>query len=203
MKKIKLSIWLFMIVVAFCFCNNGSTKSKAIQKDKDKEIGIFIEESFAALGDMPTSDQLYTLVENISERKAKLMMDSTTSIKEFSDTIGSRVNRIFCYFQKDRLIAVQNRIRIIDLENKSKEISCMLFAFDENNCCFENLRQDNKNDTPRYFTYYKNKIVVSGSMINPHFIDSTQKQEIINRAKASLDSTMQHFPEFKYSFNWK
>lgn len=141
----------------------------------------------------------YYIAEKIIENQAELKHDPLTMIKQIIDTIGSRTNEIYCYYSKVRLIQVQNRI----INEKGKDVSFMMFDFDENNSCFSVYRKENEIDRPKFYIYYHDSIIVHNNKLSKFLDDSLIRKQIIQEASIVLDSTMKLFPEFKYSFNWK
>lgn len=78
-----------------------------------------------------------------------------------------------------------------------------IFIFGENNDCIG--RSTHKKEWNNSFqdALYNDSVVRSDKNERIFLINHFEKQQIIQSAKASLDSIMQRFPEFKYSFNWK
>jgi hypothetical protein len=97
--------------------------------------------------------------------------------------------------------------KIFSLEKRTLQnnqvLSHDIFIFGDNNDCIG--RSTHKKEWNNSFqdAIYNDTIVRSDIKEKIILINRLEKQQIIQSAKASLDSMMQHFPEFKYSFNWK
>jgi hypothetical protein len=107
--------------------------------------------------------------------------------------------RITLYYISDRIVRIEKRI----YDKDNNQLGYTMFDFNENNTCFSNTQRDYKEKMSYTNAMYWDSLIrfdVNCKIID---INASQKQQIIESTKASLDSIMQHFPEFKYSFNWK
>lgn len=203
MKKFILIIWL--ICLAFIFTNNSEIKKSNINgkiepfKNKGlKEVQFFLIRDSVYPEEKPTSQQLYSEIERMLSVTANLKHDEATLVKNLKLKLGDNKNEISCYYSKNRLIRIENRV----FNNKNDVESFRMFDFDENNNCFSNSIKD-KDEESRIYAFISNYMIEYDSKLVPIILDSCQKQQIIQSARASLDSIMKHFPEFKYSMNWK
>ena len=186
-------------------CNSGSKKTnnnqsaESSKSDSNKVVQNILGKDSLGWDKKPTTGQLYSAVETKLNIWAKTKFDSSTIVKHYKNKIGNNERDISCYFSSDRLISVENRIT----GEKGEDISFMMFHFDAKNNCFANYRLDNEKDTSRFYIFINNYVIEYDYKLRPFIVDSLKKQKVIRETKASLESNMQLFPEFKYSFNWK
>ena len=149
----------------------------------------------------PTYQQLYSESEKRFEITGNLKHDSITKKKDYNYKLGVDGNeaRITVYYISDRIVRIEKRI--YDMDNN--ELGFSMFDFNENNACFSNTQWNNKEKMSYTNAMYWETLIRFDVHCKIIDIDGSQKQQIIQLAKASLDSIMTHFPEFKYSFNWK
>jgi len=204
MKKVNQIIWL-VYVVLFVSCNSGSKKTnnnqniENLKNESGKVEQVILSKDSGILEKKPTSQQIYSEIETMLAITAKLKYDPSTLIKHYNHKLGNNLMEISCYFSENRLIRIENRI----FNEKEENISFMNFDFDDKNNCISNaIKKDSENES-RIYAYINNYVIEYDSKLMPIVLDSSKKQQIIQLTKVSLDSTMQHFPEFKYSFNWK
>lgn len=204
MKKFNQIIWLVYMVL-FISCNSGSKKANKnpagdpIGENTKTEL-IFSKDSIVPES-KPTHQEIYSEEWKRDEIKAKLKFDPSTKIKYFNFKINENENevRIELYHVRDRIVTVEKRI----FDKDNEQLSFSMFDFDENNKCLSNTQRDYKEDRSYIYAPYRDSLIKYDVYCNKIDINTSQKQQIIQSVKASLDSIMQHFPEFKYSFNWK
>ena len=192
MKKIKSLLYLLLVIIVFYGCNSASNRKKETARD------ITLSEFYTNTEKFMNSEA-YAMAEKIIERHAELRNDPSTIIKQFIDTIGSNTHKIYCYFSNDRLITVQNRI----MNEKHKDISFMIFDFDENNNCFSVYIKESEKDNPCFYFFKNDTIIMHNFELSKYLDDPLVIKQVIKEATPVLDSTMKLFPEFKYTFNWK
>lgn len=199
MKKLIQITWIACLIFIIS-CNSGTKKSNSNQMTKPE---INLEQ--AVLGKdstiyekKPTPQYLYSEIEKTLAVTAELKHDSSTLVKYYTHQLGNNKNVISCYYSRDRLIRIESRI----FNKRDEVISFRMFDFDEKNNCFSNSKKDN-NEKSCIYAYIDNYIIEYNSKLTPFVVASAQKKQIIGSVKATLDSIMQHFPEFEYSFNWK
>jgi hypothetical protein len=192
MEKIKSLICLLLAIIVFYGCNSASNRKKEIARD------VTLSE-FYANTEKSINTEAYVMAEKIIERHAELKHDPSTIIKQIIDTIGSNTHEIYFYFSNDRLFQVQNRI----INEKDKDISFMMFDFDENNNCFSVYIKESEKDNPCFYFFENDTVIMHNNKLSKFLDDPLIKKQIIKEATPVLDSTMKLFPEFKYSFNWK
>ena len=147
---------------------------------------------------IPSSAQLYSEIENLQDSNINLKRDISTKSKKYIQQMGNIKNEIVCYYQNDKLILIESK----SFNEIRKNISFKIFDFTENNkCIIVSIKNEGENECCYYF---KNKYIAEYTMnLNPIILDNSKKLKIISIVKTALDSTMAHFPEFKYSFDWK
>lgn len=204
MKKSKLIILIvvFLFIISCNFDSNRSLDTKAVESlivtDTKVESNSLNKGSWIQ-DEQPTTGQLYSIVETKLKDWSKIKFDSSTIVKHYSNKIGENDHEISCYFSKDHLISVENRIT----KKNGDDVSFMMFHFDDKNNCFANYRKDNEKDTARFYFHINNCIIEYDYKLRPFIVDSLKKQQVIQETKLSLETNMQRFPEFKYIFNWK
>jgi len=192
MEKIKSLLCLLLAIIVFYGCNSASNR----KKEKARDVTL---SEFYANTEKSINTEAYVMAEKIIERQAELKNDPSTIIKQIIDTIGQNTHEIYCYFSNDRLFQVQNRI----INEKLKDISFMMFDFDENNNCFSVYIKESEKDKSRFYIFENNTVIVHNNKLSKFLDDPKVIKQIIKEATPVLDSTMKLFPEFKYSFNWK
>ena len=142
---------------------------------------------------------LYSEIENRRNITLSQLEDSLTIIKYFNEKISENQHKILFYYQKERIIAIISRM----YNNKDEVIAYEVFYFKENNDCdWYTIRGINDEESKTY-TFLEGLVVCSDASLTPIIIKESKKRQIIQLVKTSIDSTMRHFPEFKYSLNWE
>jgi hypothetical protein len=203
MKSIFKTICIFCLIIIIG-CNrkpNRSNDQKVVNSKEDIQTikGISSDDKLNNVGTKLTHDQLYSEGETRREVSTRLGAAPSTMKKLYSERLGNDSLSIKLSYQKNRIIAVVYRIT----NSRDENIAYSVFYFDENNICITNTKR-NKGEHMSYdYAMYYGSLIKCDVNYNQIEIDSLQRQQIIQSAKSSLDSIMQHFPEFKYSFNWK
>jgi len=194
MKSLINSIFIFCLLLFGSFNNpyiqsinenNGRLEKHSIDNKKNKPINDY--------------QQLYSKIEYRRDSTLNLLKDSLTLIKYHIDNLGSNERKIIFYYQQERIVAIVQRI----YNNMNEILAYKVFYFEGNNNCDWYTTRNNKDLGSHTYSYLNGNIVESDFKISPIILENPQKQNIIHSSKASLDSIMQHFPEFKYSMNWK
>jgi hypothetical protein len=142
---------------------------------------------------------LYSEIENRRNLTLSQLEDSLTVIKYFNEKISENQRKIQFYYQKNRIIAIVSRM----YNTKDEVIAYEVFYFKENNDCdWYTFRGINEEGSKTY-AFLKGLVVCSDASLTPIIMKESKKMKIIQLVKTSIDSTMLHFPEFKYSLNWK
>jgi hypothetical protein len=189
------TLLLFVLLASsLCSCYNTPNAKK---KTQENELDKSNEASFVKEG-KPVRD-LFFEAEKIIEAHAKLRNDSSTLIKLIKDSIGSNTHEIYCYYLRNRLISIENRI----MDETGWDISFTMFYFDKNNSCYTIYKKENRHEKSLFYILDGNSIIVHNNQTSKLLDDSLTRSKIIQEAAAVLDSTMQLFPEFTYTFNWK
>lgn len=193
-------ICLGYVINCYSVVNNFSTSwvEKPSINVNYKEEQIICSSHSVVLDKKPTSQQIYSDIEKRLAVSAELKHNPSTQVKHYKCTLGDKENEISCYYFKNRLIRIENRI----FNHKAEIIWFRNFDFDENNNCFSNSSKD-ENEGSRIYAYILNCVIEYDSTLRPKVIDSSQKEKVIDSVRLSLDSSMRHFTEFKYSMNWK
>lgn len=204
MKRLNRIAWLFYITL-FVSCNSGSTKAdkNAVSdsiNDRTK-TELIISKDSTLPESKPTHQEIYSEEWKRDETMAKLKFDPSTKIKNFNYKLndnGYEV-RIELYYINDRIVTVEKRI----FDKDNDQLTLTAFDFVKDNEC-NSMTQWKKEDRMSYiYSMYGDSLIKYDVNGNKMSLNSLQKQKFIQSAKATLDSTMQHFQEFKYTFNWK
>ncbi len=208
MERLTL-ILLFSFSVLMFGCKPAPKKTDnpntELQIDKYEKIekilpADVIERLRASKGKMSQQEEFYVIGENWDEILGKLKFDPSTCVENYSYKIDSNGNeaRIELYHQKTQIVRVEKRI----FDSNNEQLSYSMFDFYENECLSNTTR--NKKDQMSYtYSMLLGALIKFDVDYNPIDMSDIQKRQAIESAKASLDSIMQHFPEFKYSINWK
>jgi hypothetical protein len=207
MKRLT-QILLFSFVVLMFGCKSAPKKTDnpqiELQKDKYEKIekiipADVIERLRMSNGKISQQEEFYVIGENWNELLGKLKLDSSTSVKNHSYKIDNNgiEARIELYYQKAQIVRVEKRIY-----NETEELSFSMFDFYENECLCNTIW--NKQDKMSYsYSMLLGALAKYDVNYNPIEMSDLEKRQVIESTKVSLDSIMHHFPEFKYSFNWK
>jgi len=144
-------------------------------------------------------DELYSKGEEIRGFYSKMASDPKTKTKLYDEIVNGNKVTLQLYYQKNRMYSLVYRI----LNEKNEKIFNCVFDFDEHNNCIANTEKLKKNSMSYTNAMYWDSLVRLDVGYNRINITEDQKQKIIQSTKLSLDSLMRHFPEFKYSINWK
>ena len=146
----------------------------------------------------PSPERLYTELETRSDSITILKHSTSTLLKNYSQVTNNLTQKIDCYYQDKRIIRVENRTYF-----KTDVISFRIFDFDPSNKCIICAIKNKNSYEIDYYLSRDNFLSESNWKSLPQIIDDEYKKELIPTLKTALDSTMAHFPEFKYSFDWK
>lgn len=202
MKNFNQLIWI--ILVCFVSCNTGAKKQEGnkvvtpVKKTEVTKMQSASSNDSLISKEKPTYQKLYTESERRFGEIGKLKYNPSTKKKIYNYVLKSDSIKITLYHINERIATIEKRIY-----NKNKQLEFYIYDFNENNDCFS-CSQWNCTEKMTYTNaiYWDTfiRFDVDCKIID---IDSSQKKKIIQSTQASLDSIMQHFPEFKYSFNWK
>jgi hypothetical protein len=187
-------------------CNSGSKETnidlgiKQISKTDITQAQSISRIESEGLQKRPTYQEIYSKSGQINKIIGEQKHDPSTKKESYISTLNVKGDevRIELYHINNRIVTVENRIY-----NKDKQLNYSMFYFDEKNVCFSNTKRDYKEDRSYIYAMYWDTLIKFDVYCKLIDLPPSQKQEIIKSAKASLDSIMQHFPEFKYSINWK
>ena len=144
-------------------------------------------------------DKLNFEIEKRRNYTLKLIDESTTTVTNIEEAVNNYHRKIILYFRSDKLIALVNRT----FDQGGKIVAYKVFYFTKENKCDWYTIRKNPDTFPKTYTLLNDLIVESDVNSTPIILENPFKKEIIRSAKLSLDSAMLHFPEFKYSFDWK
>jgi hypothetical protein len=206
MKKF-IEIPCFVFFSILINCNSGTKKLninqavKSINKTEVKEVQFVAIKDSLVSQTRPTYQELYRKSEQINEAIGKLKYDPSTRKKEIISKLNDNGDegRIELYHLNDRIITIEER----NYDKSNKQINGSSYDFDEKNACFSNCQWITKDKMSYYYAMYWDTLIKFDVYCKLIDLTPSQKQEIIKSTKASLDSIMRHFPEFKYSYNWK
>ena len=199
------------IVAFFCVVILIGCKDKHIQSITNKPENINIEaqpiqlkkdsseENSKTEVNKLTHDQLYAIGETRRDSSARLYSDPSTLKKVYSEVIDEDTSIMTLRYKQNRIISVVKRI----INKYNVKLYNTVFCFRKDNECISvDYWNSVEKNTYTYDMFWGTLIKYDGNY-NKIDIDVSQKLQIIKSTKVSLDSIMQHFPEFKYSFNWK
>lgn len=203
MKSIFKAICIFSLII-FVGCNNNRNQSNGAKVESSKNDvqtinGISHNDKPNSIREKLTHEKLYSEGETIRDTITKLETDSSTMKRFCTEKVGEDETKITIYYQPNRIISIVNRVN----NTKNEMIANSVFYFDEKSNCISNSEWNKKEPMEYTNAMYWDSLIRFDVNYNKIELNSSQKQQIIQSTKASLDSIMQHFPEFKYSFNWK
>lgn len=188
-------------------CNIGigkSDKNKVAEHLENSNINnqrsVLIKDSISPQK-VPTSQDIYSMDDQRSEIIGELRHNPLTKKTDYNFKLndsGVEVN-VTLYFIKKRIVSLEKRI--YDINNT--ELAYSMFDFDENNDCLSNTKMVIKEKMSYTYAKYGNSVIKYDVNSNLIEITDNEKQQIIQSTKVSLDSIMQHFPDFNYTINWK
>lgn len=203
MKSIFKTICIICLII-FVGCNSRhpqSNNQKAVDSKGDSKTvrEVSSDEKSNNIGDKPSTAQLYSEIETRRDISDKLSSDPSTMQKVYTEKVSDNESEFIVRYQQKRIISILNRI----YNKENEKIALKLFYFKEDNSCDWYTIMGKGDKYSHEYTFLNGSIVESNYKMTPIVIEDSQKQHIIQSAKAALDSIMKHFPEFKYSFNWK
>lgn len=149
----------------------------------------------------PTYQDIYSEEWKRGEIIGKLKHDPSTKIKDYNYQLndqGNKVN-IELYHIKDRIVLIEKRT----FDKINDQLKLDVYDFSEDNSCNAYTIWTKKEMMSYIYTMHWDSLIMHDVNCNKIDLNSAQKQKIIQTVKVSLDSIMQHFPEFNYTFNWK
>ena len=201
MRTFKFLFFISMVVLEYgCQHNQVAQKAKMdTLTEVPKMDRTHTKESNDTLVQNLTHNELYSIGETRRDSSSRLYGDPSTPKKVFSEKSGDNIREITIKYQNSRIIAVVDRIT----DNQNRMINNTVFNFDKKNECISTDYWNINKPMTYTFDMYWGSLIKYDVNYDPIEMTSSEKQKIIQTTKASLDSVMLHFPEFKYSFNWK
>ena len=183
-------VYIILLMISFGF------NSKPIQPNTPKVFdstvkfktikGIITDDKPIKKSKILTHGQLYSEGETLRGIIDKLVSDSLTMKKLYSENHGDSVVTITLYFRNSRIISVVDRV-----SNTRKEmINNNIFDFDENNICIANTKWSKKDQMEFTNSVYWGTLIRFDVNYNQIDLTSSQKHQIIKSTKASLDSVI-------------
>jgi|WetSurMetagenome_2_1015567.scaffolds.fasta_scaffold56913_1 hypothetical protein len=146
-----------------------------------------------------THEKLYSEGETRREYFEKIIADPSTTKNVYQEKVGDNLISLTLYYQQNRISSIVFRI----LNSKNEKIFNRIFYMDEKNNCLSVSTWDKNNPMEYTSAVFGDSLIRFDGHYNIIDLDSSQKQEIVKSTRASLDSIMLHFPEFKYTFDWE
>ena len=145
-----------------------------------------------------TREQLSSIGESRRKTFEKLLTNRAMKEKRYYFLAGSK-NSITAYYQYKRIVMI-----IYKTINSSNEVTATnAFYFDESNNCIYNTNWNIKDKISYTYDMHWGSLIKYDVNYQRMNIDPDEKQQIIQSARASLASMMEHFPDFRYTFYWK
>ncbi|MBA4411612.1 MAG: hypothetical protein C0397_19615 [Odoribacter sp.] len=204
MKKFNQFIWIICLVFIVS-CNSGTKKSNSNQADKPVKVETEVNKSHLISRNdsliskrKPTYQQLYSESEQRFEIIGNLKHNPSTGKKIYNYNLGRDSIKITLYHLNERIVTIEKRIY-----NNNNELGFRIFDFNEKNDCFSSSQWNSSEKMTYTNAMYWDTFISFDVHCNIIDMDFSEKKQIIQSTRASLDSIMQHFPEFRYSFNWE
>jgi hypothetical protein len=195
--------WTFFLICIFG-CNSGTKKQinnqtyeRKNETQYTKKQPLLKNDSFIQK-EKPTYQQLYSESERRLEATGSLKHDLATKNKTYNYLQSNDSVKITLFYIGKRIVTVEKRIFKGNIEKGFN-----IYDFDENNNMFSESKWNNVEKMTFTNAIYWGTLLRFDVRCNVVDLDLSQKQEIVKAAKASLDSIMQFFPEFKYTFDWE
>jgi hypothetical protein len=208
MKKLyAFSGLIFWIFLVSCNLNTKNTEDKqastrlADDRTRDVQIkGHNKTDSIKMVKDL-THQDIYSVENKWGEEIGALKHSSATLKKSFNYYIQEDLERvqIELYYIENRIITIEKRV----FNKNQDQIKLYTYDFTKDNVCVSNTLWQSDEQMSYIYSMLWGELIKYDVNCNKIEIDSIQKKEAIESAKTSLDSIMQHFPGFTYTFNWK
>jgi len=208
MMKIRNILICSTGIIALTCCSVGSNSSKKSELKKIKENSFEQKQQKLSHADSlnqqkvkPSQQDIYSISENMGEIVGKLKHNPLTQKSSFKNTINDSGNeiRVDFFYQNDIIYRIESRI----YDKNNTQISYCMFDFDKENNCISITQRDYGADMAFVYAFYWGYLIKYDADSNLIDLNDHQKKEIIQSSKTILDSIMQHFPKFNYTFNWK
>lgn len=192
------------MIISLVSCASKQPKNvKSVTLEQGNEIQIKTEveteKRTSILKEKDFHQRLYTESENRFDYYSKITSDPSTTKKIFTSAVGDNETSTTLYYKQNRMFSVVYR----QLNSRNEKIFNRVFDFDENNKCISSSTWIKSNPIQFTTAIFGDSLIRFDFKYNKINLSTFQKQEIIRSTKSSLDSLMQHFPEFNYSINWE
>ena len=202
----KSAIRLICLISIVMLITHNNSWSQAITSRKlgpnaeiTSQMIINLEDNFKIRINDLSHEELYLKGEEIRGFFAKTSSNPPTKNKIYSEKMNHIETSINLYYQNNRVYVIVHRI----VNTVGDKLFNKVFYFDYDNNCISCSEWTYKSKMTYTNAMYWDSLVRFDVDYNRIEIDPALKQQIIQSTKLSLDSLMQHFPEFKYSLNWK
>jgi len=191
LTQIQRLVFLAVIII----CNSGSKlplNSKADQELSGNDSLIpFVK---------PSYQEIYSTDYKWTEMIGILKHDSSTKIEFYSLKLNVQGDeeRVQLYHNSDRMIRIEKRI----YDKSNNELSYDMFDFDKNNICLSFTEWGLKENMSLTYAMHWGSLIEYDVNCKLVELRPAQKKQIIHSVRISLDSIMQHFPGYIYSFKW-
>jgi len=190
---------LLICFFLFCECSNNPNKSAGnIDLGNNKSLQIKTKEDSMSIKCVPSSQEIYSFDSKRVAIIGKLKRGPTTKISEYKSLSNdsSLESRVALYYINKRIVRIESRIYDISGEEQSFSI----FDFDEDNNCISNTQWSKKDLISYTFAIYNKTIIYYDVDNNLISIDESQKKQMLQNIKVSLDDIMKHFSDYNYKF---
>ncbi|MEI6138935.1 MAG: hypothetical protein WCP85_06715 [Mariniphaga sp.] len=191
-----------LINISLCYYSIAQTNDQQLthlNEESKTKMGVFYTDQVSIQERKPTTGEIYSEIETIRNLGLKQLSEANTLTKKFNEKLGDNDVKITLYYQPKSLLSIVYKV----YDANGKRVSHQIFDFDKDNSCRLFSNYENRQIGELTYSFWKGFLLSTDSKYNSKVLEGGDKQKIIEFAKASLDSMMLHFSEFKYSLNWK
>ena len=197
--------FLLVITILWVGCNSPKNHPKKIKDEVRNSPIVKTEEKQSKKINTNTSlsQLVYSENEKRTENIGKLKHNSSTQKKTYSfkNEITGNNNEITLYYINKRIVRIEKRI----WNNKDEKVQLgySMYDFNDKNVCIANTERNYKEKMSHTNAMFDDSLIRYDVNCKIILIDKLQKAKIISAVKNSLDSVMEHFPEFEYNLGLK
>lgn len=195
MKNLFKTHW-FIFLSVIIILNSGSKLPSNIS---EKNHLVYGNDSLAPVA-KPSYQEIYYKDYKWTEMIGNLKFDPSTKVESYILKINDQGDetRIKLYHNKNRMIRIEKRI----YDKTNQEMNYDMYDFDTNNACLSLTQWGLKENMSYTYAMHWGSLIKYDVNCKLIELNPAQKQQIIQSVKVTLESIMQHFPGYKYSFNW-
>lgn len=204
--KITLKILCFLLPMFFIGCSgNQSLKQKPrneeVKTSSVTSLRLANKQQFkdSTVAKNLSNDELYVFGENRRDSSTQLEASPSTQKRSYTNKMGDNTRQLYIKYNHGLIVVIVDRI----LDKNDKQISNSVYCFDKDNRCLYVDYWNNVSKMSYTFDMTWGNLIKYNAKYEQISMTETEKQEIIQKTKSSLDEIMHHFPEFQYSFDWK